>query len=179
MSFYDDVDTSVIKSGCKVQITEENGLPRDGIILETIPAKRAKETDYDKWYDLTEQEQNDMLIQAIVRWESGIEETVNASILSIRDNYMEREFRLACYGREAVLKQIEEKVNAASAALAEAETLSERYGIPFDSSVSPLSQTYIPGTFGEKFPELDRDFVGDVTGSYLHEYEGWEHSAVC
>jgi hypothetical protein len=63
----------------------------------------------------------------------------------------------------------------------EAEKLSDEHGIPFGSNISPLSQSYFPNSFREKFPDLDLDSeeIQELVG-YSEYYEGgWEHSAVC
>lgn len=83
---------------------------------------------------------------------------------------------------------IEAKLEEAAIALAEAEELADAYGLPFNSSVSFMSQEYTPLSAiklreefektneEEKFDEL----VEELTGVYgLGEYAGWEHSAVC
>jgi len=54
--------------------------------------------------------------------------------------------------------------------------------LPFSANVSPLSQSYFPESFVDKFSDLDSDTVYDITGaytSYYHDGAGWEHSAVC
>ncbi len=76
--------------------------------------------------------------------------------------------------------EIDLKLSEASKALAEAEALSEKYGIPFDSSVSRLGQGYTPVSFQDKFAALNREFVYEVCGASTDNYsEGWQHSAVC
>lgn len=86
---------------------------------------------------------------------------------------LETEFE-ALYNKH--VKKIEEQLNIAAKAISKAEELSEKYGIPFYAGVSPLSQSYTPGSLDE---DLDKDFISDLTGIYPGEYEGWEHSAVC
>ncbi len=76
--------------------------------------------------------------------------------------------------------EIEAKVKEASDALAEAEELADKYGIPFYSDVSRINQGYTPKLFLDKFEdELDADVVYKLTQVYDLEYEGWAHSAVC
>lgn len=78
--------------------------------------------------------------------------------------------------------EIEDKIKEARQALSEAVKLSEKYGIPFHSGISFLSQGYTPSSFEDKFGELDTDVVSDLTDVYPGgEYggTGWEHSAVC
>lgn len=59
----------------------------------------------------------------------------------------------------------------------ELEELSEKMGVPFDFD----DQTYVPASLKDKFPDLDNDFVEEVTGTWQDEYggAGWQHSAVC
>lgn len=91
---------------------------------------------------------------------------------------------------EAEFEKVLEKASAAiDAELAEAQKhldkavkLSEKYGVPFHTGISPLGNTYTPDSFQEKFGGLDSDFVYDTTGTYdseNYQYGGWQHSAVC
>lgn len=78
--------------------------------------------------------------------------------------------------------EIQAKVTEASKVLDEAVALSEKYGIPFYAQVSFLSQSYTPDSYYEKFGDLDKDTVNDLTDCYPGgEWggSGWEHSAVC
>lgn len=78
--------------------------------------------------------------------------------------------------------EIQAKLKEASAALSAAVDLAEKYGVPFYSNISFLSQSYTPTSYYEKFPELERDVVGDLIDVYPGgEWggDGWEHSAVC
>jgi len=91
---------------------------------------------------------------------------------------LEKEFLAA---KEQAEKEINEKLEVASKALTEAEQISEKYGVPFYSNVSFLSQTYTPNSFSEKFGELDKDWLWEIADSYYpdDDYPGWQHSAVC
>jgi len=93
------------------------------------------------------------------------------------ESELEAEFKKVV---EAHQSKIDEQLAIAAKAIAKAEKISEKYGIPFYSGVSPLSQPYWPASFSTKFGGLDSDFVSDITGTY-NEYdsEGWRHSAVC
>lgn len=78
--------------------------------------------------------------------------------------------------------KIEEQLKIARKAISKAEKIAEKYGIPFDADVSPLSQTYTPASFEEKFGELDKEYVCEQIGIWPggeYDCEGWEHSAVC
>lgn len=94
--------------------------------------------------------------------------------------YSELEKQFIEAQKEAVEK-INEQLNVASRALAKAEKISEKYGIPFSSGVSPVGNTYTPEAFEKKFGDLDRDFIGEITdwSSCPGEYSGWEYSAAC
>lgn len=92
---------------------------------------------------------------------------------------LEAEFRALVKKHQA---EIDEQLKIASKAIAKAEKLSEKYGIPFSSGVSPLGQSYTPASFQDKFGELDRETVMEITDVYPggeYDMEGWEHSAVC
>lgn len=89
---------------------------------------------------------------------------------------LEKEFEAA---QKIAITKIDEKLSIASAAIAEATKISEEYGIPFSSWVSPLGQAYTPTSYQDKFGDLDPDFVSEVADCYPGDYDGWEHSAVC
>ncbi|HVI42688.1 MAG TPA: hypothetical protein VM577_18745 [Anaerovoracaceae bacterium] len=82
---------------------------------------------------------------------------------------------------DKAVAKIEEQIEIASEAISKAEEISEKYGIPFHSSITPLSQSYRPASFSEKWAGLE-DSLDDLTDGELYgvpDYEGWEHSAVC
>lgn len=88
---------------------------------------------------------------------------------------LELEFRQALKEAKPL---IEDKIKEAEKLLEEAKKISEQYGIPFTSTISPHGQTYWPAT-GKKFSEID-----DILGEYyeLHDqpefgWYGWEHSS--
>lgn len=111
-----------------------------------------------------------------VKWDDGEEQKgIGKWDVSQEDSEVERSFRLAI---EDAHKRIFEKMATARAALQEAVKISEETGIPFRAGVSPLSQSYIPNSLGDKFPDIDRSFVHDIAEAY-GEYDGWQHSAVC
>lgn len=94
------------------------------------------------------------------------------------ESELEQEFRKLVDNK---FNLINAKLNQANQLIDEAISISEEYGIPFSSSLSQVGQSYYPNSFRKKFPDLDIDFVSEVTGSYHNdpEYGGWEHSAVC
>jgi len=95
------------------------------------------------------------------------------------EDELEAEFKAVV---EAHMEEIEEQVEIAAQAIKKAEELSEKYGLPFRSSITPLSQSYHPASYSEKFSGLDYEFVANVTGAYSvyhNDGDGWEHSAVC
>ncbi len=82
--------------------------------------------------------------------------------------------------QEVFSLQLQAKIEEAEKALCEAVELSEKYGIPFESGVSFLSNTYTPETMEDKFPELDTEWLAEVGGVCgAGEGYGWQHSAVC
>lgn len=89
---------------------------------------------------------------------------------------LEKEFKATA---ESVTKKISVKLALASKFLSEAVALSEKYGIPFDTNISFLSQSYLPDSFEDKYPEVDTELVEELTGVYDMEYSGWQHSQVC
>ena len=89
---------------------------------------------------------------------------------------VELEFKALC---EEVLPQIEARINIARQAIKEAEELSEKYGVPFSSDITPISMGYMPASLDDRFRDLDSNIMYDLAGTYLDDYEGWEHSAVC
>lgn len=74
--------------------------------------------------------------------------------------------------------KIIEQIKIASEALSKAEKISEEYGIPFYAHISPISNTYIPATYNDKWSSLDEE---EVNGVYIDPdlSDGWRHSAVC
>lgn len=79
---------------------------------------------------------------------------------------------------------IQDKLNIAEKALAEACELANKHGIPFEASVSQIGQTYVPSSFSGKFGSLDLEKIEELTkvsswdleGDY---HRGWHHSQVC
>jgi hypothetical protein len=62
----------------------------------------------------------------------------------------------------------------------EATKIAERYGVPFRSGISPISNQYFPNSLKEKFKDVSDDFINEISDTY-NEYGsiGWRHSAVC
>ena len=77
--------------------------------------------------------------------------------------------------------EIKNLLTIATSAIKKAEKISEKYGVPFHSYVSPIGQSYFPKTMEAKFTGLDKQFICDLTGAYHSEFgtEGWQHSDVC
>jgi hypothetical protein len=96
-----------------------------------------------------------------------------------KETALEKEFTLAA---NTLNSEIKSYLITASEQLRKAVELSEKLGVPFDSPISFLNNSYTPKSFQKKFKDLDQDFVESVTGVYQEygfEYGGWEHSAVC
>lgn len=76
-------------------------------------------------------------------------------------------------------EQIEEHLNKAIAELAEAVKVSEELGIPFNSNISFLTQSYKPKSFDEKWDKLNEHCLDEQIDFTLPEWDGWEYSRVC
>lgn len=110
---------------------------------------------------------------------NNIEIDDNDPEAAIKKTLME-EFEKEC---SLHLQEILDKVAAARRLLAEATGLSEKYAIPFYSSISPLGQMYKPKSFNKKYPQSieleDRDFLYELTQLGDDIEVGWQHSRVC
>jgi hypothetical protein len=159
------------KTGSRVQWINEEGI-FDGTIETIIPAPRMKVNDYWKY---TQAEQDEMITYADVKWDDGTRDSVDIEDLDQEDTLLERQFRLMA---ASVTEQIETELAVASAALDRAVALSEKHGVPFYASVSPLGQAYRPGGTDPAFEDIDSEFIRSVI-SVNAEYEGWQHSDVC
>ena len=145
-----------------------------GVIDSLIPSKKPKPSN---WWKFSEEEQLDFVTYANVKWDDATEDAVDVDDLMEEDSELEKQFRQTA---SMALKKIKAKLAEASAALGEAVALSEKYGVPFDTGVSFVSQSYNPDSTSEKFPDVDSSFINEVTGaSNEYGYDGWEHSQVC
>ncbi len=90
---------------------------------------------------------------------------------------LEEEFKVAL---KKTMKEINAKIEEAHTALDKACEISEKHGVPFYSSISPLGQQYRPTSFSEKFGEIE-NLIEEITNYdvFVGEHEGWQHSAVC
>jgi hypothetical protein len=95
------------------------------------------------------------------------------------ESELEKEF-------EKTFKEIEPliqaKIAAAVVLLNEAEGLSYQYGIPFrpKEEIMFCSPSYLPESMKEKWPDLDEDFVRELTGAFGYDgWDGWQQSQVC
>lgn len=87
------------------------------------------------------------------------------------DKSIEDEFRKTY---EAHGDEIAEAISEANKAIARAEKLSEKYGIPFRGPPSNFDDSYFPTTMPKG---LDSDVIDELTGAYGHEgYPGWQTS---
>lgn len=87
---------------------------------------------------------------------------------------LEKEFEKA---HKDASERIEEQLDIARQALVKARLISEEYGVPFETDVSPVGNSYTPTSFEVKFEKLDRSKIWDEFGVWPDEYAGWEHSA--
>lgn len=126
------------------------------------------------------EDNGEMVDFAHVIWEDNVHSTEEyISMLQPKEDSseLETEFKKVF---EAHAQEIDDQLEIAAKAIAKATKLSEKYGLPFYASVSPLSQPYWPSSFSKKFHGLDSDFVSDLTSAY-NEYgeDGWRHSSIC
>lgn len=148
-----------------------------GAVSAVTMAEREKRGGYSSYYRPKIQEMEQYASHVTVKWDDGEEETVEYYTVYAEDSALEREFRVAI---PSATLRIDEKLALASKYLDEAVAISEEAGIPFSASISFLGQSYTPTSLENKFPELEREFVNDLTGTYNeYGYAGWEHSAIC
>ncbi len=169
----EEEDDRELKVGARVQKDDDVAEPIGGVVEAHEPAVRPREREYWKF---SEEEQDQMNDHWVVKWDDGSTERVTNP--SLEDNELERKFRKAA---DEAGKKIQKLLAKASKAIDEAEEIAEKFGVPFSSSVSPLSQAYYPTTTNDLYPDLDRDFIDTVSGAYHSDYgeDGWQHSAVC
>lgn len=76
---------------------------------------------------------------------------------------------------ESHITEIQAKCTAAAALLDEAVALSEKYGIPFrpEKTIMFCEPSYIPESMKKKFPDLEYDFVCELTNAWSGDYDGW------
>ncbi len=77
---------------------------------------------------------------------------------------------------EANREELKQHLRDATVALEKAVELSESTGIPFESSISQVSQSYCPTSYPEKFGGLDKNAVCDLTWVWDLDGYGWQHS---
>lgn len=151
----------------------------EGTVTELVMGSREKRGSYsyDPWNRNAKRapEMEQYVEQVKVKWDDGEEETVSYYDVQDVDSELERTFRLAVNEAQ---DRIYAKLAEAEKLLDEAVAISEETGIPFGAGISPLSQSYIPNSMSDKFPDVDRSFCTEVADAY-GEYEGWQHSAVC
>ena len=147
-----------------------------GAIARVTTAQREKHN-WGGYYGRSTPKEMETYVESIdVQWDDGKSDLNQKTWFVVpEDNEYEREFRLAMQPATA---RIEEKLALASKYLDEAVAISEETGVPFSTGISFLHQSYRPNSTGEKFPEVDNEFIREVSECY-NEYEGWEHSAVC
>lgn len=166
--------------GDRVQIVGYNSdtrieLIRDGVVTEVTPAKNPKPTRY---WEFSEEEQKTFITFVKVKWDDdGSVTEHDLNDLESEDSEMERDFRKAAHYADEL---IHAQLNIAAEAVREATRIAERYGVPFRTHVSPISNSYTPRSLQAKFEGLDKNFVQDITDTY-NDYDstGWRHSAVC
>jgi hypothetical protein len=162
------------KIGDRVQRIKEKQI--DVGAVTAVDSQTVERTKYD-YYTRKEVPYTEVEIKSIdVKWDDGTEEKgLNRWAVIPEDSKIERAFRLAVHD---ALERIDAKLSIASKAIQEAVKISEETGVPFSAGVSPLGQSYIPASLGEKFPELDKSTAQEIADAY-GEYDGWQHSDVC
>lgn len=82
---------------------------------------------------------------------------------------------------EQATKEINVHVKNAREELKKAVEISEKYGVPFYSDVSLLSQSYRPSSFDDKFYELneEHDLMFELLTDGLPVQSGWQQSMIC
>lgn len=111
-----------------------------------------------------------------IKWDDGKEETgLSPWSVQPEDTEYEREFRLKA---PEILDLINEKLAIADKAIDEAVAIAEEHGVSFSASVSPLGQSYLAASAEEKWPEVSKKFMSEITETH-GEYDGWQHSQVC
>ena len=162
--------------GERVQYIDDNDKICAGVLEEIV--KPASYNRPANWWNLPKEKHLKWQDCGRVQLDSGKEAIVPMNELDLEDTAAEREFREAYM---VASQEINDKMSEAYNLVKEACKVSEKYGVPFSASVSPLSNSYTPNSFSSKFPEVDREFVQELTETYSPdtEYGGWQHSAVC
>lgn len=155
---------------------ERDGVFKDGEVVKVETSTKSKKWP-DNYYQLSDEERGDYHNQITVKWNDGTESVESELFLDKQDDEYQREFRIANNeAKELIYKYLAE----AEEALAKAVEVSDKYGVPFYSGISFLSQSYRPPSVSEKFPNVDSDFISELADAYSeYGYDGWEHSAVC
>lgn len=164
------------KVGDRVQF-EDGGHITGGVITALVTGTREKQDYYSSWSRKATPQMEEYTSHVTVKWDDGVEETLDYWDVDPEDNEMERTFRVKA---TEVLEKIYAELELAHKHLRAAQDLSEEHGISFSSSISPLSQSYIASTFHEKWPDVDEELANSITEAYSEYGDGgWEHSAVC
>lgn len=147
---------------------------KDGVVISTNLALKDRPSNY---YSLSRSDRLEFDSTAKIKWDDGTESVEDITDIFLRDSVYEREFRKIS---DIISDKIYEKVKAAQKLLDEAVEISEKSGVPFNSGISFIGQSYIPKSLSVKFPDIDKEFINEVTETWGDfEYGGWEHSAVC
>ncbi len=91
---------------------------------------------------------------------------------------IEEEFKAVL---EAHRGEIDVQLEKASKSLRKACAIADKYGIPFYSNISFISQCYQPESFDVIRQGLESEDVDiyDILEDGWGECDGWQHSAVC
>ena len=147
-----------------------------GAVSEVITATREKQSYHYSYGRKGTSEMETYIDKISIKWDNGTEEQgVSPWHVSPEDSEYEREFRIK--SRE-ISDLIHEKLAIADKAIDEAVAIAEEHGVSFSAGVSPLGQSYMAASAMEKWPEVSKRFMSEITETH-GEYDGWQHSAVC
>jgi len=152
---------------------------RTGVVIALHSAKKfLSKKDEQQWFSFSDEEKIARLPTATVKWDDDATESIiPTQLLERPDSPLEKDFRLnVLYSQDL----IQDQIKLAEQALQKAIDISEKLGVPFYSSISPLGQHFVPKSFNTKFKMLDNNVIENISGMYINDYDvGWQHSAVC
>jgi hypothetical protein len=157
------------KEGSRVQSFNKNNSTLSGTIENIIQATKPR-VDF---HFASKEDREAMTVHANVIWDDGTKDKVDIYCLENEDSELERQFRVL---NNTASIEIESKLDEARKALRDATDISEKYGVPFGTSISFIYNEYIPNSFNKG--DLDQEFINSVTDTY-NEFDcaGWRYSS--
>lgn len=131
-----------------------------GVVQEVIPPLKVRDKNY---WSLLPSQQWEMEIHYLIKWDNGKIEKLRSTSLIQEDTDLERQFK-GTYNIAQLL--ISQKLEESNNALKEVIDIAEENGIPFDSAVSHIGQTYTAHSMEEKWKGLERNRIQDLIGFY-------------